>query len=165
MSVRASKSPIERLDDLYKLLLAPTTFLVFVGWTSYNYFVQTMLGHPELSKSWPITFVETDLLLASRLLNAELSVFVLSIVSFLIVAMERRGKAAAAFRFLAFWGLTFTLGLVGAIFIQAEWPFILMPVPSGDMILYSVGAVSFFLSLFIVWRAYSRHPGDYQGSK
>jgi len=148
----------DRLDSLFKWLLAPTSFLMLIAWNYTNYFMATGLAHPELAKILKFEFQETDLLIASRVLTTEVTVFGVSIFLFLIAAMSEQRTVRMLLRFLSFWGISFTLALIWLSFAQAEFPLILLPTPTGEVALFVSAVIGFLLSIFIVWKAFRPVP-------
>jgi hypothetical protein len=66
---------IRRLDDLFKWLLAPTSFLMLISWNYLNYLVATVSSNPQLAKIINWQFQEADLLLAARTLITEVTLW------------------------------------------------------------------------------------------
>ena len=87
------KDPIESLNDLYKWLMAPTTFLVLVAWTYLNYVTQTILNNPSLSRLYPYPITQESLLEGPVLVSFEVLLFVPTLVLFLVTYYIRPGKA------------------------------------------------------------------------
>jgi hypothetical protein len=151
----ASRIGSDRLDDLFKWLLAPTTFLMLISWNETNYWATTGLAHPELEQILHFHFETTDLLIASRLLTTEVTVFGVSVLLFMAVAMKKGTGLRLFLRFCSLWGLLFTLTLIWFEFAQAEWPLILLPTPTGVQAIIVSSAISFFIALVIVLQARS----------
>lgn len=145
---------IDKLDSLFKWLLTPTTFLMLVAWNYANYLVTLGMTHPSIFPSFQ--FEETDLLLASRSLITEVTIFGLSIFAFLLTALKERGKLPTVLRFVAFWGLLFTLSLIWFTFAQAEYPLLLLPTPSGDVHIFVSLVIGFLLTLVLFWDVRSK---------
>lgn len=146
------RTKIDKLESLFKWLLTPTTFLMLVAWNYENYLVEVGLAHPKLM-NFQVT--EINLLDPSRLLITEITIFGLSIFAFLLTSMKERGKLTTLLRFAAFWGLLFTLTLIWLTFAQAEYPFVLLPMPSGDVSLWLSAVISFALTALLIWHARS----------
>jgi hypothetical protein len=157
------RTKIDKLESLFKWLLTPTTFLMLVAWNYENYLVEVGLDHPSIM-NFQVT--ETNLLDASRLLITEITIFGLSIFAFLLTYIRERGKLSTLLRFLAFWGLLFTLTLIWFTFAQAEYPLLLFPTPSGNVSLSVSAVISFALTFLLIWHArsepqpssFSSHP-------
>lgn len=152
------KGPEERLNDLYRLLLAPTSFLILISWSILAYAATMMAEHSNLMGS--LQFSEDLLSFAPSLLAYALTFLVTSVLVFLAFAWSRDGRFARTGRVASFWLLTFTLSLVGLIFFQVVPPFSGLPT-----LPYSAQAVvpaiaSLLLSWGIVRRVYRKSPSD-----
>ncbi len=138
---------IDRLNNIFQWLLAPTTFLMLVSWNYTNYLVTVGMAHPDIFPNFQ--FQESYLLLGSDLLIYEVTIFGLSIFAFLLVVMREQGKLSTLLRFFAFWGLLFTLTLIWFTFAQAR----LVPIPSGNIHLLVSTVISFLLTFVLFWNA------------
>jgi hypothetical protein len=154
MSDREGKSPAEKLDDLYKWLLTPTTFLLLISWNITTYVVTTALQHDELNRLFEPRVSVQDLLLAPRLTIYAGGLFVLSVLGFLIVTMIRRWKIAAWFRFPSYFLLILSMIVIGFSFIWASEPFRRLPGLSGLELMLVILASSGSLSIWIICWAY-----------
>lgn len=111
--------------------------------------------HTEL---WPLAtpFEEEYLGYPLTILTYEAGPLGISIVLFLVFLFVKGGWGLAG-RFFAFWFLLFVLLLTTGTFIQAMFPFVLIPrapSPVSDwMILGVIIFLSAVLSGFLVWKA------------
>jgi len=157
MSDKEGKSPTEKLDDLYKWLLTPTTFLLLINWHMITYVITTVLQHEELKKKFVPPISPEDLLLAPRLTIYAVASFLLSIFWFLTIAMIRRWKIAAWLRIPSYLLLISTMSIIGFSFIWASEPFRRLPMLSGGELVLAIYGVSVVLSMWIFCWA---HRGD-----
>jgi hypothetical protein len=147
------KDPIESLNDLYKWLMAPTTFLLLVAWSYLNYVTQTILNNPSLNKFYPYPIIQESLLEGPDLISFEVLVFVPTLVLFLVTYYLRPGKAWLISKTVSFAGTFFVLLHVGFIFVQEYLPVDL----EGHTYWATLLALSFVLSTVLVWSCYRRY--------
>jgi len=141
-----------RLDDIYKFLLTPTTFYILISWLFWTHCFNLVLEHPRL---WPldVPFTEELLLTPINLVTYEAGSLGISVILFLIFVFVRSRKLAAAGRLFAFWTLFFVLFLTSFTFIQAMYPFrLFLPLLGGTLILVLTTVSSGLLSGYLVWK-------------
>jgi hypothetical protein len=128
---------------------------MLISYNATNNYFSTGLAHPELEEILKFHFELTDLIIAGRLLQWEATVFGVSVLLFLVVAMKKGSGFRLFLRFLSLSGLLFTLVLIWFTFAQAEWPLILLPTPTGEQGILVSAAVSIVVSLAMVLQARS----------
>jgi len=143
-----------RLDNVYKVLLAPSTFFILISWLFQTHMWSLYLEHPQLRLTLEVT--EKDLLNPLVFLTYVAGALGISVILFLVVIFVR-GRKGLVGRFVAFWLLLFAFTLTTGSFIQAMFPFILVPLPTGPasgwIILGMFIILSGMLSGYLVWKA------------
>jgi hypothetical protein len=145
------ENKLDKLDRLYKVLLAPTTFFVLISWQFQTYFWNLAFEKPELLPLTPPA-TEKDLLNPLVLLVYEAGVLGISVILF-ILSVYARNKKGLAGRFFTFWSLFFVLILTSGSFFQAIPPFALLPLPEGTAILALIVIGSGALSGYLIWQS------------
>jgi len=150
MQAQQLKTATERLDDLYKWLLTPTTFLVLTMWSELTYIVT----HQEKMNVTSVLsgLTESDLLwLPVRRLPYDVTPLVFSVFIFLMFASSQRGKVWIVSRSLSFWLLTYTFASVGFAFLPAF--------PSGFLRTVTLVPLTGVVSILVVLDAHLREKG------
>jgi hypothetical protein len=84
-----AKTPGEKVEELYKMLLAPTTFIILTAWIFPSQSIQFFLTHPEFPRTPGLELSEDSLALALALLVYELASFTVSVLVFVALAWNR----------------------------------------------------------------------------
>lgn len=154
LQTQKPKTATERLDDLYKWLLAPTTFLILTLWSELTYIV-TYQEKLNVTSALPRSLTASDLLkLPVVRLSLDVTPFVLSVFIFLMFANSVRGRVWIGSRFFSFWGLTYTFASVGYSLI-----YFLPPFPSDLLRGITLGSFTGVVSICLVLDAHSRETG------
>ena len=149
-----AKTPGEKVEGLYKMLLAPTTFIILTAWTFISQSIQFLLTHPEFPRYPGFELSEDSLALALALLVYELASFTVSVFVFVALAWNREGRLARSGKIVSLWLLVLTLAIAGYSFVLAVWPLSLLPI-APDIELIGVTLISLAISYLAVRRAYS----------
>lgn len=150
MQTQQLKTATERIDDLYKWLLTPTTFLILALWSELTYII-TYREKLNVTTVLP----ESDLLrLPVERLSLEIAPFVVSVFVFLVFVNSLRGRVWILSRFVSFWLLTYSFASVGFTLIT------FLPVfPPGDLRTITLGSLTGVGSIYLVLDAHLREKG------
>jgi len=147
----------DRLDKLYKVLIAPTTFYILISWHVQTYMWNLYLNHPQLVPPSLGEVTESDLRLPMEFTNWVAGALGLSIIFFVLFVFIK-GRIGLLGRFATFYFLLISLTLATGLFIQAIFPFVLIPLPvtlATELVLRLIFFIILpgVISIYVVWRA------------
>jgi len=147
------ETPFEKLDRLYRTLLAPTTFLILISWNILVFIVTQSIEHPESAPA----VIDPTVGLKLPVTNAAYGLVSLffSLIIYVFLYFEKENRWVWIAKGVCFFFLFFAIFITPAIIIG---PFIfaslgITAAPSEGIIPLFVILLSFIITAWLFWRA------------
>lgn len=147
------ESPFEKLDKLYRMLLAPTTFLILISWHYTVYLTNVGMEYPQ----YTLYTIDpsTALFAAPVMAMVELTALSISLFIYLLLFFEKESKLVWVGKFFCFFTLIVTLFLTPSPILVAVTAAFLgfSGVPSGEAAIPFIIIISVLITFWLFWRA------------